>query len=173
MAIDEHLWNAATPRQREFLEAVETHGSEARMRTINKAGLDIVRDFEGLRLKAYICPAGVLTIGYGSTGPHVKPGMVITADQATDLLVKDLARFERFVEEHGGSCTDNEFSALVSFAFNVGCGALEESTLLRLHRAGKKDAAADQFGRWTKGGGRVLPGLVKRRAAEAALYRKP
>lgn len=143
------------------------------MRTINKAGLDIVRDSEGLRLKAYLCPAKVWTIGYGSTGPHVKPGMTITADQATDLLLKDLARFERCVAENCGTATDNQFSAMVSFAFNVGCGAFEESTLLRLHRAGKHDAAAAQFGRWTKGGGRVLPGLVKRRAAEAALYSKP
>lgn len=142
-------------------------------RQINKAGLDIVRQFEGLRLKAYLCPAKVWTVGFGSTGPHVKPGMTITADQATDLLLQDLERFERFVEAHAGTCTDNQFSALVSFAFNVGNGALEESTLLRLHRAGKYDAAKEQFGKWVRGGGKVLPGLVKRRAAEAALYGAP
>lgn len=142
-------------------------------RRINKAGLDLVRNFEGLRLKAYTCPSGILTVGYGSTGPHVKPGMVITAEQATDLLLQDLERFERHVAEHCGQATENQYSAMVSFSFNVGSGAFEESTLLRLHRAGKYGAAAEQFARWTKGGGRVLPGLVKRRAAESALYSKP
>lgn len=143
------------------------------MRTINKAGLDLVRNFEGLRLKAYLCPAKVWTIGYGSTGPHVKPGMTITEDQATDLLLKDLARFERHVAEHCGQATENQYSAMVSFSFNVGSGAFEESTLLRLHRAGKYGAASEQFARWNKGGGKVLAGLTKRRAAEAALYSKP
>lgn len=140
---------------------------------INKAGFDLIRQFEGLRLKAYVCPAGVLTIGYGSTGKHVKPGMVITNDEADALLMKDLERFERCVEQHAPISTDNQFAAMVSFAFNVGEGSYEESTLLRLHRDGQYGGAAMQFHRWNKGGGKVLPGLVKRRAAEAALYSKP
>lgn len=139
-------------------------------RTINRAGLDIVKQFEGLRLKAYICPAGKLTIGYGSTGPHVKPGMVITQNQADELLRSDLRRFEDKVAELAPTSTDNQFSAMVSFAFNVGNNAFEESTLLRQHRAGRYTLAAMQFDRWTHGGGRVLPGLVKRRAAERKLY---
>lgn len=137
---------------------------------INKAGFDLIRRFEGLRLKAYTCPAGVLTIGYGSTGKHVKPGMVITVEQADELLTKDLARFEDGVNRLAPITTDNQFAALVSFAFNVGLGNLEESTLLRMHRDGHYGAAAKQFARWNRAAGKVLPGLVKRRAAEAELY---
>lgn len=142
-------------------------------RQINKAGFDLVRQFEGLRLKAYICPAGVLTIGYGSTGPHVKPGMVITSEQADDLLMKDLERFERCVEANAPVATDNQFSAMVCLCFNIGETAFKGSTLLRLHRDAQYGPAAMQFARWSKGGGKVLSGLVKRRAAEAALYSKP
>lgn len=142
------------------------------MRQINEAGLAIVKDSEGLRLKAYVCPAGVLTIGYGSTGKHVKPGMVITEAEAEKLLRDDLARFERFVEMRCGPSNDNQFSALVSFAFNVGEQALATSTLRRFHTAGDYANAAKQFARWNKAGGRVLPGLTKRRAREAALYGK-
>lgn len=140
-------------------------------RAVNKAGLDLVKQFEGLKLKAYTCPAGVLTIGYGSTGAHVKPGMVITEAQAEDLLRSDLRRFEDFVAANCTPATDNQFSALVSFAFNVGEGALKDSTLRRMHMEGNHAGAADQFKRWNKGGGRELPGLTRRRAAEAQLYR--
>ena len=139
-------------------------------RTINFDGLTLIKSFEGCKLTAYVCPAGVLTIGYGSTGPHVKRGMTITQAQADELLRSDLRRFEDAVAEHGGTCTDNQFAALTSFAFNVGEGALEHSTLLNLHRQGKYSAAQAQFGKWTHGGGKVLPGLVRRRAAEAKLY---
>lgn len=142
------------------------------MRTINFDGLKIIKDAEGLRLKAYICPAGVLTIGYGSTGAHVKPGMVISELEAEQLLMKDLERFEEGVAKSCPVATSNQFSALVSFAFNVGTEALRTSTLRRLHNEGKYGEAAEQFGKWVRGGGKVLPGLVKRRAAEAALYRK-
>lgn len=141
-------------------------------RSINREGLQIIKDSEGLELKAYVCPAGVLTIGYGSTGNHVKPGMVITEAQAEELLRSDLRRFEDWVAAHCKPATDNQFSALVSFAFNVGEGALKDSTLRRKHLEGDYAGAAEQFARWNKGGGRELPGLVKRRAREAALYRK-
>ena len=137
---------------------------------INKAGFDLIRDFEGLRLKAYLCPAKVWTVGYGHTGPDVKPGMVITNERANELLTADLAKFELAVNQNAPTCTDNQFSAMVSFAFNVGVGAFEESTLLRHHRAGRYGMAALQFDRWTRGGGKVLPGLVRRRAAERKLY---
>lgn len=141
-------------------------------RAINADGLALIKSSEGCRLSAYVCPAGVLTIGYGSTGPHVKPGMTITQAQADDLLRSDLRRFEDAVTEHGGTCTDNQFAALTSFAFNLGESAFENSTLLNLHRQGKYGAAQAQFGLWTHGGGKILPGLVRRRAAEAALYGK-
>ncbi len=142
-------------------------------RTINKSGLDLVKSFEGCKLKAYVCPAGVLTIGYGSTGPHVKPGMTITQDQADDLLRSDLRRFEDYVDQHCKPATDNQFSALVSFCFNVGEGNLRTSTLRRLHKAGDYAGAQAQFARWNKGGGKVLAGLVRRRKAEAKLYGAP
>lgn len=145
-------------------------------RQINRAGWQLIRHFEGLRLKAYPDPAtggDPWTIGYGSTGPHVKPGMRITAEQADALLQDDLRRFEDYVAEHCGKTTDNQFAALVSFCFNVGEGNLRTSTLRRLHLAGDYAGAQAQFSRWTRGGGKVLPGLVKRREAEAKLYGAP
>jgi lysozyme len=142
------------------------------MKRTNKAGVDLIRDYEGLRLKAYKCPAGVWTIGYGSTGPHVTEGRVITRDEAEGLLVNDLRRFEQAVEQYCPVTTDNQFAALVSFAFNLGPEALRTSTLRRKHNEGDYAGAAAQFARWTRAGGRVLPGLVKRRAAESALYQK-
>lgn len=140
--------------------------------TISKAGLDLIKQFEGLRLKAYLCPANVLTIGYGSTGPHVKPGMVITEAQADDLLRKDVARFDEAVRKICPVRTQGQHDALVSFAFNLGENNLKESTLRRLHNDGDYGAAAEQFARWTKADGKELAGLVRRRAAEAAMYRR-
>jgi lysozyme len=140
-------------------------------RRIGPKGLALIKSSEGLRLKAYLCPAGVPTIGYGSTGSHVTMGKTITHAEADALLRKDLERFEHGVSEMAGEMTPGQFSALVSFAFNLGLGALEDSTLLKLHKAGDFVGAAAQFARWNKAAGKVLPGLVKRRAAEAALYR--
>lgn len=137
---------------------------------ISQRGLDLIKKFEGLKLTAYRCPAGVLTIGFGSTGPHVKQGMVITEDEAEALLRKDVARFEDGVNHIVGPCTRGQYDSLVSFSFNLGLGALMSSTLLKKHRAGDYKAAADQFLRWNLAGGKVLPGLTKRRAAERALY---
>lgn len=137
---------------------------------ISQRGLDLIKRFEGLKLTAYRCPAGVLTVGYGSTGPHVKQGMVITEAEAEALLRKDVARFEDGVNHIVGPCTQGQFDALCSFAFNLGLGALMSSTLLKRHKAGDFARAADQFLRWNRGGGRVLPGLTKRRAAERQLY---
>lgn len=142
-------------------------------RDIGAAGLAIVKESEGLRLKAYLCPARVLTIGYGSTGPHVKPGMVITEAQAEALLRDDLSRFEDAVAKAAPRATQNQFDAMVSLAFNIGIGAFLKSSVLRQHLAGNHVAAGQAFGMWVKAKGRTLPGLVTRRAAEAALYRKP
>lgn len=138
---------------------------------INQAGLALLKSFESLQTKAYTCPAGVLTIGYGSTGPHVKPGMVITEQEAERLLSVDLVRFEQAVEQSVKvPLTPNQFSALVVFAFNIGVGAFRESTLVKMLNAGDLVGAANQFLRWTKAGGRELAGLVKRREAEKALF---
>lgn len=140
-------------------------------RKIGPKGLALIKSFEGLSLKAYLCPAKVWTIGYGSTGKHVKPGMAITEKEAEKLLLEDLSRFEAAVEKHTrGHATDNQFDALVSFAFNVGTEALRTSTLLRKHMEGDHAGAQAQFARWNKAAGRVLAGLTRRRKAEAALY---
>jgi lysozyme len=142
------------------------------MRHINAAGLALVKSFEGLRLEAYRCAAGVLTIGWGSTGPHVKEGMTITLEEAETLLKTDLARFERGVEIMAPVATDNQFAAMVSLSFNIGLGNFSSSTVLKRHKAGKYQRAADAFLLWNKAKGNVLKGLVKRREAERALYLK-
>lgn len=139
---------------------------------ISHNGLDLIRAFEGLRLDAYVCPAGVLTIGFGSTGDHVKPGMRITEDEADALLEKDLERFERGVESLvTAEIGQDEFDALVSFSFNVGLGNLGQSTLLKMLNRSDYMGAAAQFGKWIYAGKKVLPGLVRRRHAEAAMFR--
>ncbi len=132
--------------------------------------LDNIRHFEGLRLKAYKCPAGVWTIGYGSTGPGITAGLTWTLDQAKDRLKKDVETFAAGVAKIAGTCTQGQFDALVSFAYNVGLGALKSSTLLRKHLAGDYAGAAREFAKWNKAGGKVLAGLTTRRVAETALY---
>jgi lysozyme len=138
---------------------------------VSNQGLDLIKRFEGPELSAYRCPAGVWTIGYGHTGPLVREGLVISPAEAEEMLRSDLLRFEEGVAKSAGTCTQGQFDALVSFAFNLGLGALRSSTLLKKHKAGEHRLAAREFGRWIHAGGRKLPGLVKRRAAEAALYR--
>ncbi len=140
---------------------------------ISDKGLSLIKEFEGLRLKAYYCPAHILTIGYGHTGSDVKPGQVINPERADELLRKDVARFEDGVRNIAGPMTQGQFDALVSFAFNLGLGNLMSSTLLKKHKSGDYKGAAEQFGKWVNAGGRRLEGLVKRRAAEAALYAMP
>jgi GH24 family phage-related lysozyme (muramidase) len=139
---------------------------------INAAGLQLIKDFEGLRLDSYICPAGVLTIGYGSTGEHVYSGQHITEPEAEELLRKDLWRFEDCVSSRVEVLlTDSEYAALVSFAFNCGCGALQESTLLRRLNAGepKPRVFSEELPKWVNGPDGPLPGLVRRREAELEL----
>lgn len=137
---------------------------------ISKRGLDLIKQFEGCKLEAYKCAAGVLTIGYGSTGSHVKEGMKITQKQADELLAKDVERFEVGVAKIAKRYNQAQFDALVSFAFNLGLGNLHASTLLRKHNSGDYRGAAGEFARWNKAGGKVLAGLTKRRDAEARLY---
>jgi lysozyme len=141
----------------------------------NQAGIELIKEFEGLRLRAYRCPAGVATIGYGTTvyptGYKVQMGEQISAEQAEEYLRSDLRAFERDVERMVlVPVNPNEFSALVSFAYNLGAEALRKSTLLRLLNAHNYAGAAGQFGRWTYAAGKQLPGLVRRRAAERALF---
>ena len=144
-------------------------------RKINAAGLELVKSFEGLRLKAYRDAVGVMTIGWGSTGPHVKDGMEITLQEAEALLRSDLARFERGVEKAVGDAptSSNEFSAFVSLAYNIGLGAFTGSTALKRHRHGNKIGAGNAILWFNKAGGKILKGLVRRREAERALYLMP
>ena len=137
---------------------------------ISAKGLALIKEFEGCELKAYVCPAGVLTIGYGSTGPHVSSGQTITAAEAEALLLKDLVRFEKAVNELVKvPMSQGNYDALVSFTFNCGEGAFADSTLLRELNEGKdpNTTAKAQLPRWTNNG---LAGLVLRRAAEVELF---
>ena len=133
-------------------------------------GVALIKEFEGLRLGAYMCSAGVLTIGYGHTG-GVKSGDRITEKQAEELLVDDLKRFENGVlRVLRTPVTQNQFDALVSFAFNLGVGSLTKSTLLSKLNKGDAEGAAAEFVRWCRAGGQEVPGLKRRRLAETELF---
>lgn len=143
-----------------------------RGREIGPEGLALIKRFEGLKLTAYLCPARVWTIGYGSTGPHVRPGLTISQEAAEKLLRDDLDRFEDAVAKAAPHAPQPMYDAMVSLAFNIGIGGFLKSSVLRLHLAGDHRRAAEAFGLWNKADGKILPGLVTRRAAEANLYRK-
>lgn len=143
-------------------------------RQINQSGLAIEKKFEGGPfLQAYRCPAGVWTIGYGHTRDVVE-GMTCTVAQAEAWLLEDNEDAQDNVSrEVSVPLNDNQFSALVSFVFNLGAGALAHSTLLRLLNAGKYDEVPGQLAQWCHADGVTLEGLVRRRAAEAALWNTP
>ena len=152
-----------------------TGGTASSIGQINNNGLRIVKGFEGLELRAYQDSVGVWTIGYGHTAaagpPDVYPGQSITEAEAESILRRDLRKFEGGVrDEVKVPLTSDQFSALVSFSFNVGVGALANSTLLRKLNARDYQGAANEFPRWVKAGGRTLQGLVRRRDAERALF---
>lgn len=136
---------------------------------INNDGLSIIKESEGLRLKAYKCPAGVWTIGYGHIGKDVKKGMVITEKKATELLKSDIARFEKHVSYYNKiyNFTSNEFSALVSFAYNIG-------TIAGLTKAGTrtKQQIANKMLEYSYANGKKLNGLYVRRQKERKLFLK-
>ena len=134
--------------------------------TTNAAGLQLIESFEGLRLNSYQDSVGVWTIGYGHT-QGVKPGQTITQQQAQAFLQQDLGVAEAAVNKLGLTLTDNQFAALVSFTFNLGGGNLNK--LLSQGLA----AAPDRILLFDHAGGRVLPGLTRRRQAERALFLTP
>ena len=139
------------------------------MKTSDK-GIEFIKRHEGLRLKAYQCPAGVWTIGYGSTG-GVRPGDVITEAQAEKLLKQDLKTAEDEINKHLLPLKQHQFDSLASFVFNVGIGSFRRSTLLkRLKMDVNHPDIVNQFNRWVYGGDKILPGLVRRRKEEANLY---
>ena len=124
-----------------------------------------------MRTEAYYDAAGVLTIGYGHTGHDVRPGDVISKYWAEHLLKADLYDVEKAVESLGVARTQGQFDALVSFAFNLGIGRLNGSTLLKtIRNGGSKAQITREFKRWVYAGGKPLPGLVKRREWEAKRF---
>jgi len=144
---------------------------------ISTKGLDIIKKYEGFSSKPYLCPAKVPTIGYGSTyyedGSKVKlTDSPITQERATELLEALLVSFERAVDSY---CIDtinqSQFDAICSFAYNCGVGNLKSSTLLKKVNVNPDNPTIkDEFLKWTKGGGKTLPGLIRRRTEEAQLY---
>lgn len=149
---------------------------------VNDEGLALIKESEGLHrkvgddlYKTYYCPSNVLTIGYGTTGARVKPGMTINKAQAEQLLAEDVKEFSKLVEQLckqlPWQVNENQFSALVSFAYNCGINALRGSTAFKQLKQNDIPGAMDALQWWNKGSGRkVLPGLVKRRAREAKLF---
>ncbi|MFO1122509.1 MAG: lysozyme [Hyphomicrobiales bacterium] len=138
-------------------------------------GLALIKRFEGFRARAYRCPAGIWTIGYGHTAmagpPTVTRGMVLSEAEAEAILRRDVARFAAGVRRClARELTDAQFSALVSFAYNVGLGSFRASSVLRAVNAGDFADVPRRMQMWTKADGQVLPGLARRRAAEAAMF---
>ena len=142
-------------------------------RQISEEGLALVKSFEGFRPDAYLCPAKVWTIGWGST-EGVRQGDTITEEEAEKLLRRDLSKFEAGVEALLPGLKDQQFSALVSFAFNVGLSALAGSTLTARIRGGEdpEQVIPEELPKWVKAGDTVLLGLARRRKAEIALAAK-
>lgn len=133
--------------------------------------MDLAREFEGVKLKAYRCPAGVLTIGVGHTGPDVYEGRTITLDEAETLLLSDMTRAGEAVDNLVTvELNDNQAAALYDFVFNLGPENLHNSTLLRRLNKGDYDAVPAELMKWVYGGGKELPGLVRRRQAECELW---
>ncbi len=143
---------------------------------INQVGLDLLKTFEGFRSEPYFCSAMVATIGYGSTWSfdgsrvtlHHPP---ITKDEAEELLLREIRKSEKAVDRLiKVELNENEHSALQSFVYNLGSGRLQSSTLRRKINRGDFEGAADEFPKWRRAGGRILKGLVLRRAAERKLF---
>ena len=140
---------------------------------VSQKGINLIKKFEGIRLRSYICPAGVLTVGYGHTGPDVYPNQQITEEEAEKLLWKDTESAQQTVSSFvTAKINQNEYDALVSFTFNIGPTAFINSTLLRLLNNGAdRKVVAAEFGRWVKAGSdQPVPGLVRRREEERKLF---
>ncbi len=138
---------------------------------ISQKGLDLIKEFEGLRLEAYKCSAGVPTIGYGWT-QGVKMGDVWTREKAEHMLIEGVKPYEKAVQEGIGDAktSQNQYDAMVSLCYNIGPGNFKASSVCRLHKQGKYNQAAAAFMMWVKAGGKIIGGLIKRRNKEKALY---
>ena len=140
------------------------------MKTSNE-GISLIQKFEGCELEAYQCSAGVWTIGYGHTKDVVE-GMTITKEQAEQMLVDELHEYENYINEYVTvALSQNQFDALVSWVYNLGPANLKASTMLKVLNSGKYEDVPAQMKRWNKAGGKVLEGLIRRREAEACLFR--
>jgi GH24 family phage-related lysozyme (muramidase) len=144
------------------------------MRHVTEAGLDLIKRFEGFSPTIYICPAGYPTIGYGHVvlvHEREQFAACLTQAEATDILRKDVGIAERAVVRLiSVPLTDGQFDALVSFTFNLGAGSLQRSTLRRLVNRGEHEGVPSELMKWVWAAGRRLPGLVRRRKAEALAY---
>lgn len=132
----------------------------------------LIRRFEGCKLMPYLCPAGVWTCGWGSTGRDVVPGQAWTQAYADQRLQADAERFARETRRACPFLVGDQLAAIADFAYNLGTGRLRASTLRQRLNAGDTPGAARELGKWIRGGGKVLRGLVIRRAAEAQLLTK-
>lgn len=142
-------------------------------RCVSDVGIELITRYEGFRSNAYLCPAGVWTIGYGSTR-GVKQGDTITREAAIARFRKELLIYEKGVLDLLKTpANQNQFDAMVSLAYNIGVGAFNRSSVLRFHNQSIFGEAANSFLMWNKGGGQVLPGLVRRREEERKLYLTP
>lgn len=140
----------------------------------SKNGIELIKQFEGLRLNSYQCSAGKWTIGYGHCSKDVKPGMTINKVQAEEMLVHDLEIYEKAVNRNiKVELNQNQFDALVSWTYNLGETNLRNSTLLKTLNSGDFSDVEFQIKRWNKCAGRILPGLVHRRELEAFLFNTP
>ena len=170
----------AGPKTRQALDGLLSPPAVEAITRVSQAGLDLIKSFEGLHLTAYPDPGssnGIPTsIGYGATrdeyGRPIKLGTTWTKERAESVFRANVGAFEDGVTAalRGAPVTQGQFDAFVSFSYNVGLDAFRKSTLLKLHLAGDYAGAKDQFGRWTRNDGKVMRGLVRRRAAEAAMY---
>lgn len=140
---------------------------------ISEKGLQLIKEFEGYEGKAYLCPAGVWTIGYGHT-QGVEENDMCSVEEAVEFLKKDVEKAERAVNDlvkH--ELNQNQFDALVSFVFNLGRERFRQSSLLKFLNSAHFPLAGGQFDRWIYADGKVMQGLVKRRAAEKKLFLEP
>lgn len=141
-----------------------------KLMTTSQAGRDLIKKYEGLRLKAYKCPAGVWTVGYGHTR-GVTSSTEISQSMADLFLQDDIRPLERYINKLGINFRQGQFDALVSFMFNLGEGNFNKSTLKKkILAGGNDDDIAAEFKKWNKAGGKVLDGLTKRREEEAELW---
>ena len=162
--------------RRHWLDSVQTSLRTPKMKrkdnltTCSNECVDLIKHFEGVKLKSYQDSVGVWTIGYGST-LGIKEGVEISEQEAEDLLIHDISRFESGVSDLiNVPLYQHEYDALVSFSFNLGSGALQRSTMRSLINNRRYEGAAEEFGKWVYAGGNILLGLQRRRDAERLMF---